>query len=108
MRLLLDQGTPAPLRRHLPAHSVDTLSEKGGSDKDNGELLELAEREGYEMLVTTDPSLRHQQNPEGRKIGIVILLSTNWTAISRHVLEIGQATAAMRPGRVVEVPIQAK
>ncbi len=108
MRLLLDQGTPAPLRRHLPAHSVDTLAEKGWSDKDNGELLELAEREGYEILVTTDQSLRYRQNLEGRKIGIVILLSTNWTAISRHVLEIGQAIAAVRPDRVVEVPIQAK
>ena len=40
MRLLFDQGTPAPLRRHLTDHSVDTLAEKGWSDKGNGELLD--------------------------------------------------------------------
>ncbi|MDE0457437.1 MAG: hypothetical protein OXI15_09105 [Chromatiales bacterium] len=42
MRLLFDQGTPAPLRHHLADHSVDTLVEKGWSDKGNGELLDLA------------------------------------------------------------------
>ena len=55
MKLLFDQGTPAPLRRHLPGHSVDTLAEKG-----NGELLDLAERDGYEILVTTDQHMPHQ------------------------------------------------
>ncbi|MDE2974017.1 MAG: hypothetical protein OXU64_04715 [Gemmatimonadota bacterium] len=44
MKLLFDQGTPAPLRRHLSGHSVDTLAEKGWAEKDNGELLYLAER----------------------------------------------------------------
>ena len=39
MKLLFDQGTPAPLRRHLQEHTVDTLAEKGWSDKSNGELL---------------------------------------------------------------------
>ena len=51
MKLLFDQGTPAPLRGRLPAHSVDTLAEKGWSDKNNGELLDVAEREGYEVLI---------------------------------------------------------
>ena len=62
MKLLFDQGTPAPLRRHLHGHSVDTLAEKGWSEKGNGELLDLAEREEYDVLVTTDQSLPHQQN----------------------------------------------
>ena len=34
-------GTPAPLRNHLPAHTVNTLAERGWSEKDNGELLDL-------------------------------------------------------------------
>ena len=32
MKLLFDQGTPAPLRNLLPEHSVDTLAEKGWSE----------------------------------------------------------------------------
>ena len=107
MKLLFDQGTPAPLRDHLSVHSVDTLAEKGWSDKDNGELLELAKRDGYDVLVTTDQSLRYQQNLEGRRIGIVVLLSSNWPAMRHQVKEIARAIAAVRPGKVVEVPIRA-
>ena len=105
MKLLFDQGRPAPLRDRLSVHLVDTLAEKGWSDKDNGELLDLAEHDGYDVLVTTDQSLRYQQNLEGRRIGIVVLLSSNWPAIRRRVKEIAEATAAVQPGEVVEVPI---
>ena len=76
MKVLFDQGTPAPLRDHLPEHCVDTLAAKGWSDKDNGELLDLTEREGYEVFVTTDQNLRHQQNLTGKRIGIVVLMGT--------------------------------
>jgi len=106
LKVLFDQGTPAPLRDHISVQSVDTLAEKGWSDKDNGALLDLAEREGYDVLVTTDQSLRYQQNLEDRQIGIVVLLSSNWPTIRRRVREIARVVAAVRPGQVVEVPIQ--
>ena len=52
MKILFDQGTPVPLRRHLAGHSVDTASEQGWSDLDNGDLIEKAEHEGYEVRIT--------------------------------------------------------
>ena len=106
MRVLLDQGTPAPLRGRLLAHSVDTLAEKGWSDKDNGELLDVAEREGYEVLVTTDQSLPYQQNLAERQIGIVVLLSTDWREVRLRTGEIGEAIAAVCSGEVIDVPIR--
>ena len=39
MKLLFDQGTPAPLRNHLPNHLVETAYEKGWSTLKNGDLL---------------------------------------------------------------------
>lgn len=108
MKLLFDQGTPVPLRGHLPEHSVDTLAEKGWSDKSNGELLDLAEQDGYEVLVTTDQSLRYQQRLAGRRVGLVVLLSTNWREVRLRTKEIGQAIAAVRPGEVIEVPVRAE
>ena len=86
---------------------MDTLAEKGWSDKDNGELLDLAEREGYDVLVTTDQSLRYQQNLVDRHIGIVVLLSPNWPKIRLQVQTVVQAVAAARPGAVIEVPVPA-
>ena len=106
MKVLFDQGTLAPLRNYLPEHSVDTLTERGWSNKDNGELLDLAERGGYDILVTTDQNLRHQQSLEGRRIGIVVLLSTAWPLIRLRTTDIGRAIAAVRPGEIVEVPIR--
>ncbi len=66
MRVLFDQGTPVPLRDHLSQHSVDTAFERGWSEIDNGELLDAAEREGYDLLFTTDRNLKHQQNVGNR------------------------------------------
>ena len=77
MRLLFDQGTPAPLRNHLPGHIVETAYEKGWSNLKNGELLARAESEGFDALITTDQNLRHQQNLTGRKISVVVLLTTS-------------------------------
>ena len=108
MKLLFDQGTPAPLRRHLPGHSVNTLAEKGWSEKGNGELLDLAEQEGYDVLVTTDQSLAHQQNLSKWRVGVVVLLSTDWSRVRRCTGQIARAIDAMRPGEAVEVPIRPK
>ena len=58
MRILFDQGTPVPLRQHLTHHVVDTAFERGWSALHNGELLDVAEQEGYDLLITTDQNLR--------------------------------------------------
>ena len=106
MKLLFDQGTPAPLREHLTGHSVTTLAEKGWSDKGNGELLDLAEQEEYEVIVTTDQSLRHQQNLEGRRIGVVVLRANAWPRVQLHAKEIREAIELVQAGDVIEVPIR--
>jgi len=58
MRVLFDQGTPDPLRKSLTQHNVSTAYEKGWSKLRNGALLDTAEREGYEVMVTTDTNLK--------------------------------------------------
>ncbi len=61
MKILFDQGTPVPLRRLLIGHQVDTAFEKDWSTLRNGELIARAEAEGYDLLITTDANLKHQQ-----------------------------------------------
>ena len=91
-----------------PGASADTLAEKGWSDKENDEFLDVAEREQYEVLVTTDQSLPYQQNLPGRRIGLVVLLSTDWREVRLRTREIGEAIAAVGAGKVIEVPIRVK
>lgn len=54
MRVLFDQGTPVPLRKHLAAHEVVTTFDLGWGRLGNGELLNRAEQADFEVLVTTD------------------------------------------------------
>lgn len=51
MRILFDQGTPAPLRRHLRGHQVVTAHERGWAELRNGELLQAAEAR-FDLLIT--------------------------------------------------------
>ena len=84
---------------------MDTLAEKGWSKKSNGELLDLAEREGYAVLVMTDQSLPHRQNLARRRVGLRELLSTDWSQIRLRTEEIAKAIEVARPGQAVEVPM---
>ena len=77
MKILFDQGTPAPLRSVLVNLSVVTAYEKGWSTLKNGDLILAAESEGFEVFVTTDSKLKYQQNLQRRTIAIVVLLSTS-------------------------------
>ena len=105
MKVLFDQGTPVPPRRRLSNHRIETAYERGWSSLRNGALLDLAEAEGFELLVTTDQGLRHQQNLAGRRLSVQVLLSTSWPRIEAHAGRIATAIERIGPGECVEVPI---
>lgn len=105
MKILFDQGTPVPLRRHLTGHSVTTAYEQGWSNLSNGELLKAAEEAGYQLFVTTDQNIRYQQNLREHQMAIVVLLSTSWPRISRRVDDISVVIDAMSSGGYAEIPI---
>ena len=105
VKILFDHGTPAPLRHHLPEHSVDRSAEKGWELLENGELIQRAEEEGYEVIVTTDQSMRYQQNLVGKNVAIIVLMATAWPRVQRRTEEIRAAIDEVRPGELREVPI---
>lgn len=94
-----------PLREFLPEHEVSAAFQRGWSTLKNGELLDTAEREGFNVLVTTDSKLKFQQNLTGRRIAIVALLSTSWPRIKRASAVVIDAIIAATPGSYVEVEI---
>lgn len=105
MKVILDQGTPAPLRKYLANSTVDTAHELGWATLKNGELLQQAESAGYELLVTTDQNLKYQQNLAGRKIAILVLSTTSWPRIERVANKINQAIQAAAPGSFSEFTV---
>ncbi len=105
MKIPFDHGTPSSLRLHLTEHSVDRSAEKGWELFENGELIHKAGEEGYEVIVTTDQSMRYQQNLAGRRLAIVVLMSTAWARVKNCIQEIHTADEDVNPGQVREVPI---
>ena len=104
MKILLDQGTPAPLRDHLSEHSVDTAFERGWSNLRNGALLDRAEDDRYQILITTDQNLRYQQDLARRPFGVVVPLAASWPRIRPRVPDVRAAIGRAQPGTCVEVP----
>ncbi len=108
MRVLFDQGTPVPIRRFLTSHSVQTAAEQKWTMLENGQLLDAAEANGFDVLLTTDKNLRHQQNLSHRRIAIVVLGEPSWPKLRNHVQRIVTAIDAARPGSYTEVEIPQK
>ena len=105
MRILFDQGTPVPLRNHLPSHEVATAFELHWSTLTNGDLLLQAEAAGFDLLVTTDQNLRYQQNLAARRIAVVVLSSTSWPRIQKGIANVVDAITRARPGVYLEVTV---
>ena len=102
MKILFDQGTPAPLRRALPDHEVETAFKRGWHLLRDGDLLNAAEAAGFDALVTTDQNLRYQQSLTGRRLAFLVLMTTDWRMIRQHTGHIASAVAALAPASYVE------
>lgn len=105
MKIIFDQGTPVPLRRHLEDQEVATAAEMGWSQLTNGELLAAATKAGFEVLVTTDQNLRYQQNLKDRTIAVVVLMTASWPRIEKHAKRIAKTIAASTPGSYAELEV---
>jgi predicted nuclease of predicted toxin-antitoxin system len=105
VRILFDQGVPVPLRKFLKDHDVATAHERGWSKLTNGELLDVAEQQDYDVLVTTDANLKHQQNLTIRRLGFVVLVSTSWPRIHATIDSVVEKINAAAPGTYIEVEV---
>ncbi len=74
MRVLLDECVPRKLRREFPGHEVSTVVEVGWGGIKNGALLRRAAAE-FDVLVTVDSNLEHQQNTASVPIAVVVMIA---------------------------------
>jgi hypothetical protein len=78
MLILFDHVTPRGIARVLSGHTVTTAKERGWDTLGNGDLLAAAKQAGFDVVVTADKNMRHQQNLEGRRRRV--LITTNRAA----------------------------
>jgi hypothetical protein len=103
VKVLFDQGVPVPLGKELTGFEVTTAYRQGWANLANGDLLNAAEQAGITVFVTTDQSLRYQQNLKGHRISILVLPTTSWPVIQTHGAEIKAALQQASPGSYREM-----
>jgi hypothetical protein len=108
MLILFDNGVPRGLARFLTGHSVEEARARGWEELSNGELIEVAEQLGFELMVTTDKNIRYQQNHRTRKIALVVLEHSQWPMVKLVAEKIAAAVDSVTPGSYVEVEVPFK
>jgi hypothetical protein len=106
VRVLIDEQLPRQLARHLVGHEVRTVQQQAWAGLKNGALLTTAEAAGFQVFVTGDRNLEHQQTMAGRRLGVVVLvaMSNALEDLLPLVPEALTAIARIQPGRVLRVP----
>jgi predicted nuclease of predicted toxin-antitoxin system len=107
MKILLDECLPLDFRHSFPTHDAHTAQWAGLKGKKNSELLGAAEEAGYDVLLTVDQGIPHQQSPAGRKISIILVRArTNQIGdLLPLVGAILQALETIQPGEQVAVAL---
>jgi predicted nuclease of predicted toxin-antitoxin system len=106
MKILLDECMPLDFRRSFPNHETHTVQWAGLKGQKNGELIRTAEAAGYEVLITVDQGIPHQQPLAGRKLSIVVVrCKTNQLEDLLPLVDaILRTIEAITPGQTIPVP----
>jgi predicted nuclease of predicted toxin-antitoxin system len=107
VKILLDECLPLDFRHSFSQHEAHTVQWAGLKGKKNGDLLKAAEAAGYDVLLTVDNGLSHQQPPTGRKVSIILIRSrTNQIEdLLPQVDAILQALEGIHSGQTITVPL---
>jgi len=102
LKILLDECTPLVVKHRLPHLDISTVQVKGWEGKTNGDLLALAETE-FDVFVTTDKNLTHQQNLSGRSLAVILLPSNQVPVVLDCLVALEKILNSISPGAYVEI-----
>ncbi len=101
MRVLVDECLPRQLRQWLPAvrpeWSVLTVQDAGWASMKNGLLLRAANGT-YDVLLTADKNMYHQQNFSALDISVLVFPVNRAKLVRAGVPAIVQSLDRVRPG----------
>lgn len=104
MRILLDECVPRRLRNELPGHEVRTVVEVGWGGVKNGALLRRAGGE-FDVFLTADANIEHQQNVAALPIPIVVLVAlSNDVDVLRPLMpQVRKLLPPVEPGQLYRI-----
>ncbi len=111
-KVLLDENLPKQLKKDFSdAFEVTTVPDLGWQAKKNGELLTAMDEFLLEYLLTSDKSLRYQQNLEKHKVKIVVILTLD-NRLKNLISKIGEIETKILEAdesvKIIEIDIRKK
>lgn len=106
MKILLDECVPEDFRKQLPGFDPHTVGWAGFKGLKNGKLLSAAELAGYDVMITLDAGIPHEQDWRKRIISLIVLrVESNKLAKLLPLIPcVISALATIEPGQVVFIP----
>ena len=95
MKILLDENIDVRFKKLFDSrvHAVFTIKEMGWQGIKNGELLQLLQKNLFDIFITVDKDIPYQQNRKALPVLIIILnvkrnVLERITKIYLHILEL--------------------
>ncbi len=105
MKILLGECLPRRFKDRFASHDCQTVPEAMLAGEKNGELLAIAERQGFEIFLTIDRGFEYEQNLTGRKIAVVIFRakSNRLADLTPLVVACLAQMRSLRPGQIARI-----
>jgi hypothetical protein len=68
----------------------------------NGELIDAAEKAGFDVFITADQNPRYQQRLTGRRLALVVLTTNHWDIVRPDVSRVLSAVETIEEGGVCD------
>jgi hypothetical protein len=107
MKILPDECTPHVLKRLLTGFEITTVQDRGWTGIKNGALLRLAD-EDFDVFITSDQNLKHQQNLANRQIAIIQLPTNQIPLVTELAPQIQEVLNVIQPADLIEISLSEK
>jgi len=103
MKVLLDECVPIQLRNAFLNHEVHSATTPSWKGLSNGQLLNRAELEGFDLVIVADKNMRHQQDLSTRRIAILELWTNHRPTLELHFDYIRAAAERIASSEYVQL-----
>ena len=102
MRIILDECVPSLVKHRLPARGIVTVQEKGWAGIKNGELLRLVSAD-FDVFITSDKNLKHQQNLSKFNIAVILLPSNQVPVVASLLQQLDETLTNIGSQDLIEL-----
>lgn len=105
MKVLLDHNIPIGLAKLIQGHEIKSAASQGWAVLGNGDLIAAAEMFGFEIMITADQGIEHQQSLKNRRIALVVLSTNHWATLRAGVRRIAEGMGVSQAWGIPEHPL---